>query len=812
MSTDPLPKGKGLLSGIPFGRGLSRTLLLWFLLLPITSLLIGGLIITSLALQNTRQAASDRLASIATLKQSEIEAWVTSQQNELALVIATPWVKSKLLYALQTETENALVDATRDQLQEYFAVLTRQGDSFEELFLLNTAGRVLLSSDTSQVGVSHAQQAYFVKGQVGPYLQSLNYSLSAARPSMLVAQPIQDSYGHVSGVLVGRLNWEQITQVMGTDAGLGQTGKTYLVDTAGLALAGASSMAQSGWSAYDDYRGRRVLGVYRWIPDFQVVLLVEQETSEALALMRGILLSGLAILFIVICVAASVALFVSGRITRPLAGLTSTANLIASGDLSHTVPHTERPDEIGTLARAFDQMSQQLRDFISGLEKQVAERTHQWQEANYSLQRRAIQLEAVTLVGRAVTSILNLDGLLLEVVNLIRARFDFYHAGIFLLDESGQEAVLRQATGEAGQRMLARQHRLAVGGQSIVGWVTAHRQPRVALDVGADAVHFKNPDLPHTRSEMALPLIVGDRLLGALDVQSIEEAAFDEEDVAILSLMADQVASAIDNALKFTQESAILEATSPVYRASRHIAVASNLNDVLKSLIDHVAGPYIDRCAIQLYGGETKDGQPTWIEVAALWERVDDPPDPAGTRYSIQTSNLMQCLHQAPAESLCAGNLLAEEIDERIEEETHEWLTKRLGLQAVLIFPLVAAGRTTGLLMVGCRQPHTWTEAELRDFRALSAQVASAAENARLLEQARRHAQNERRIRQVTDHMRRAMNVEALLHTAVTQAGQVVGAPRAYIRLGVTADLPAGYKPADEFAHEQRATAEEVEQ
>jgi GAF domain-containing protein/HAMP domain-containing protein len=836
MSTDPRSRGKGPLSGTPFRQGLSRTLLLWFLLLPIASLLIGGLIITSLALKNARQAAINRLSSIATLKQSEIEGWITSQQEELALIIATPWVKSKLLYALGAETRNALVVATQDQLQEYFAVLTGQGGSFEELFLLDASGQVLLSSDLSQVGVSHAQQAYFVKGQVGPYLHPPNYSLYTAAPSMLVAQPVKDIDGRVCGVLVGRLNWEKIAHVMGENAGLGQTGEAYLVNSAkllltpprfeqglslgqelrttgveqGLALSRANSKAQSGWSAYDDYRGRPVLGVYRWVPNLQVVLLVEQEASEALALMRGILLSGLVILLIVICVAASIALLVSGRITRPLAGLTSTANLIASGDLSHTVPHTERQDEIGTLARAFDQMSQQLHDFIADLEKQVAERTHQWQEANYHLQRRAIQLEAVTLVGRAVTSILNVDDLLLEVVNLIRARFDFYHAGIFLLDESGDEAVLRQATGEAGQRMLARKHRLAVGGQSIVGWVTAQRQPHVALDVGADAVHFKNPDLPHTRSEMALPLIVGDRLLGALDVQSIEEAAFDEEDVAILSLMADQVAVAIDNALKFTQESAILEATSPLYRASRHIAVATNLDDVLRSLIGHVAGSYIDRCAIHLYGGETEDGEPAWVEVAALWDRASDPPDPTGTRYPIKPSSLMEYLRRDTTEPLCVDNLLAEEVDARIEDEIQRRLTEKLGLQAVLIFPLVAAGRTTGLLMVASRQSHTWTEAELRDFRALSTQVASAAETARLLEQARRRAQHERSIRQVTDQMRHAMNVESLLQTAVTHVSQVVGAPRAYIRLGVVAGPRPGHRP-DEFPHGLQATAEESE-
>jgi GAF domain-containing protein/HAMP domain-containing protein len=834
MSMDPRSRGKGPLSGTPFRQGLSRTLLLWFLLLPIASLLVGGLIITSLALQNARQAASNRLSSIATLKQSEIEAWITSQQEELALIMATPWVKSKLLYALGAETHTALAVATQDQLQEYFAVLTGQGSSFEELFLLDASGQVLLSSDLSQTGASHARQAYFVKGQTGPYLQPPYYSLYTAAPSMLAAQPVKDDDGRVRGVLVGRLNWEKIAHVMGEDAGLGQTGEAYLVNTAGLlltpprfeqglslgqelhttgveqglALSRSTSKTQSGWSAYNDYRGRPVLGVYRWVPSLQVVLLVEQEASEALALMRGILISGLVILLIVICVAASIALLVSGRITRPLAGLTSTADLIASGDLSHTVPHIQRRDEIGTLARAFDQMSQQLRDLISGLEKQVAERTHQWQEANYHLQRRAIQLEAVTLVGRAVTSILNVDDLLLEVVNLIRARFDFYHAGIFLLDESGEEAVLRQATGEAGQRMLARQHRLAVGGQSIVGWVTAQRQPRVALDVGADAVHFKNPDLPHTRSEMALPLIVGDRLLGALDVQSIEEAAFDEEDVTILSLMADQVAVAIDNALKFTQESAILEATSPLYRASRHIAVATNLDDVLKSMMGHVVGSYIDRCAIHLYGGETQDGESTWMEVAALWDRANDPPDPTGTRYPIKPSSLMEDLRRDTAEPVCIDNLVAEEVDARLEDETQRWLTEKLGLQAVLIVPLVAAGRTTGLLMLASRQSHTWTEAELRDFRALSAQVASAAENARLLEQARRRAQHERSIRQVTDQMRHATNVESLLQTAVTQLGQVVGAPRAYIRLGVADDPQPGHRPDDELPHEHQATAE----
>ena len=327
-------------------------------------------------------------------------------------------------------------------------------------------------------------------------------------------------------------------------------------------------------------------------------------------------LPGLAVIGAVALVAVVLAIIASLFITRsiadPLTRLAGTAGQIAGGKLELTAK-VDREDEIGILAQAFNQMTRQLRNLIAGLEAQVAERTQELQKANDSLQRRAVHFEASVQVGRAITSILNLDNLLAEVVNLIRDRFGFYHAGIFLLDESDEWAVLHQATGEAGQRMLARKHQLAVGGQSIVGWVTGNRQPRVALDVGADAVHFKNPDLPHTRSEMALPLVVGDRLLGALDVQSTEEAAFDKEDVAILSLMADQVAVAIDNALKFSQEVAILEATSPLYRASRSIALATSLDDVLKAIVDHV-GFHVDRCAINLFAYPTTDQESAWLE------------------------------------------------------------------------------------------------------------------------------------------------------------------------------------------------------
>jgi GAF domain-containing protein len=220
---------------------------------------------------------------------------------------------------------------------------------------------------------------------------------------------------------------------------------------------------------------------------------------------------------------------------------------------------------VGLLAYAIlnRQLFSPLRELTRELEKRVEERTRELaetslrlQEANRDLARRTAQLEAASEVARRAAEIRDVQTLLDETVRLISQRFGFYHAGVFLVDEAGEYAVLRAASSEGGQRMLARGHRLAVGEVGIVGYVAGTGKPRIALDVGEDAVFFSNPDLPHTHSEMALPLKVGERVIGVLDVQSVEPSAFTDEDVAVLQTMADQIALAIENArlLQETQD------------------------------------------------------------------------------------------------------------------------------------------------------------------------------------------------------------------------------------------------------------------
>lgn len=176
-----------------------------------------------------------------------------------------------------------------------------------------------------------------------------------------------------------------------------------------------------------------------------------------------------------------------------------------------------------------------------------------------TVRRRTSQLTAAAEIGRAASSLFDLPELLNRTLALIRDRFGYYHASVFLLDESGLNAVVAESTGEIGRILKERRHTLAVGSQSIIGYVTAQRKSRVALDVGQDAVHFKNPLLPETRSELAIPLVAGDRLLGALDVQSKEPNAFTAADVSVLQTLADQLAVAIRNAELFSAQERLLK-------------------------------------------------------------------------------------------------------------------------------------------------------------------------------------------------------------------------------------------------------------
>jgi GAF domain-containing protein len=174
------------------------------------------------------------------------------------------------------------------------------------------------------------------------------------------------------------------------------------------------------------------------------------------------------------------------------------------------------------------------------LEDRIDERTQ-------GVNRRMRELRTAAEITHTISALTDPELLLQQVVELIRERFELYYVGIFLLDAARQNAVLQAGTGEAGRRMLAEGHQLSIRGSSMIGWSVSNRLPRIALDVGIEHVRFNNPHLPLTRSEMALPLIAHDAVLGAMTIQSEKASAFEEDDIAILETIADSIAIALDN-------------------------------------------------------------------------------------------------------------------------------------------------------------------------------------------------------------------------------------------------------------------------
>lgn len=249
----------------------------------------------------------------------------------------------------------------------------------------------------------------------------------------------------------------------------------------------------------------------------------------------------------VFVLAAAASFTISNTLTAPLQSLNSAAGEIIKGNFNTRVDVRSR-DELETLATTLNTMTDTVKDLVFSLEQRVSDRTFELQKANQEGEKRSKQYEAIAKVAQAISTQKNLQELLPQIAEVISEQFGFYHVGIFLNDAMNKYAQLAAANSEGGKRMLKRGHQLKVGAQGIVGYATGMKRPRIALNVGDDSVYFNNPDLPDTRSEVALPLIESGEVLGALDVQSTEPNAFSEKDLEALGILAELVSIAIQNA------------------------------------------------------------------------------------------------------------------------------------------------------------------------------------------------------------------------------------------------------------------------
>lgn len=374
----------------------------------------------------------------------------------------------------------------------------------------------------------------------------------------------------------------------------------------------------------------------------------------------------------------------------------------------------------------------QVTGFV-GLTSDITER----RRTDAILRRRNIQLQTVAEVARVAGSVLDIPTLTQQAVDLLRAQLDLYYVGLFLVDTEAspaefssasrrQWAVLRAGTGEAGALMMARGHRLEVGGSSMIGQCVATGQARIALDVGAEAVRFENPLLPATRSELALPLASRGDVIGALTIQSSEEAAFGDEDIAVLQALADQLANAIVNVRLFEQTQTALRDLELIQRQ------------------------YLQKA----WSG--------YRETGVL-------PDYEVTRSGIAPLRQADGMVVAPPE--------IQEALARQDVVVVSARDARTAGHAALVAPITQRDEVIGALGIydedGGRQ---WTEDEIALVETIAERMGMVAETLRLLEETQRTAGRERLTREITDQIRSAVSVDEAMQRAIQHLGDALGA------------------------------------
>jgi len=270
------------------------------------------------------------------------------------------------------------------------------------------------------------------------------------------------------------------------------------------------------------------------------VLGVDISANTILAQQREYLVRLIVILLSALLLLVIAGIIFAAYLAGPIVGIRDAARRISKGELTFRITKIPHTRELAELATDLNAMTANLSDLINALEQRVAERTAE-------ISRKADHLRAASYIARQTAEVQDLVSLLNTLAKLVTDQFGFYHTGIFLINETGTEVILQAASSEGGRRMIERGYSLSVGTRDIVGYVAAQKKSRIALDVGPEAVFFNNPDLPMTRSEIALPLLVRNKVLGILDIQSDKPQAFSTEDMDVLETLAAQVAVAIEN-------------------------------------------------------------------------------------------------------------------------------------------------------------------------------------------------------------------------------------------------------------------------
>lgn len=702
-----------------------RTLLLTSFIVIVTIPTLMATTLSTIGAYTTSQSQTfSTLNAVTNLKESQISALIHDFENDMNKLQSDQGFAVNALSVL-TETDKVaslLENSKRIVRTRVQSTIGTEEENYVEVMILNPQGEVVISTIPENEGLNFEEQLFFRQSALNFYTGFTDIPRFGSE-NLIVAAPIYDIDGRViRGVVALRSAANPIKNVMENTPGF-ENAETYLVDknfkpvtktrtstekvSTQASLDAILDNTANDQAIYENYAGQRVLGNYKWFDAMQVAMIAEVPLSFVVSSsLRSLIGSAILAIFVIAIAIAAVA--ISARsIVNPIIALAQTTENFAAGKLS-TRASVDRKDEIGALAKSYNQMSSQLQEVIGGLEYRVNERTR-------DLEHQTLRLRVAAEIARDAASERDLTQLLEHAAQLIQTRFGFYHTGIFLLDNNKDYAVLVASPTEAGKQMLANNHRLRVGEVGIVGRVAAIGEPRITLDTGTDAVHFNNPFLPKTRSEIALPFKTENSVIGVLDIQSDQPQAFNEDDITILQIMADQLATAIERT-RLLQE---------VERSLKELESA--------------------------YGQYTREN----------WKRMSDNNPAANQGYRFDNVRL------EAISDLSELGKTAFETGQTINSNGHS-----PDRQTVVAIPVKLRGQTIGVINLKLKE--NYVEETVSTVEQASERLAAALESARLYEEARLRADREQSIAQVTSAISASTNYEEILQTTVREIGNTL--------------------------------------
>ena len=533
---------------------------------------------------------------------------------------------------------------------------------------------------------------------------------------------------------------------------VGETGYAYVVDNQGNLIAfgdtarvlagenvkqigevsefvdnpSASSDITPGISSYQGLLGTTVLGTYVPLGTPEWAVVIEIPSAEAYQPIIQSTVASVAIILLMALLAGFAGVIVARRLAVPLVDLTGTATRIAGGEVGLQAS-VGGAQEIATLATAFNTMTSQLRDLIGSLEQRVTDRTK--------------ALATSTEVSRSLSTILNKDQLVHEVVEQVQTSFNYYHAHIYLLDETGNELVMAGGTGEAGRVMLENGHKISKG-KGLVGRAAETNAPVLVPETSSDPNWLANPLLPETKSEVAVPISIGNQLLGVLDVQHNVAGGLGQEDADLLYSIASQVAVALQNIRQYENTQKIAADMGVVANVGIATSTITEAGHLLQEVVD------LSKKSFNLYHAHIYlvDDTTQTLRLEAGAGEVGKQMMADG--WSIPVN------HEQSIVANAFRNRQAVITNDVYHDKDSGFLSNTLlpDTRSEMAVPMIVGGKVIGVMDVQSEKANYFTDVDISIQTTLASQVAIALQNARTLTQTQRQAERESTLNTIAQH------------------------------------------------------------